>query len=239
MDSIIVSTDPETQDNAAAVSLPNPEEELQDTEPGTDESRQDSKDATVDSEVVNAGTRDDEDVLAPETASVHDEHAVDLSTDADEADIGQGMVEEIAPSRAPSRSADNGPKFSTEKQSNRIVGLDGKAINEEASWMMIKRQSKDEAVQEVDLKPAVNSNRRRKISESVVDTLHDILGKFSKFLPTRPRHFDHDFFVQKVMNSDSEYPLDTRWYDDHTVMSCPARTFLERFSLQGEFFEKY
>ena len=35
------------------------------------------------------------------------------------------------------------------------------------------------------------------------------------------------------------YSLNPEWYRDHFIMSCPAQSFLERFSLQGEFFESY
>ena len=33
--------------------------------------------------------------------------------------------------------------------------------------------------------------------------------------------------------------LNPEWYKDHFIMSCPAQSFFERFSLQGEFFESY
>ena len=49
--------------------------------------------------------------------------------------------------------------------------------------------------------------------------------------------FDLDEFRTTVM-SDKRFELNKTWYNDYFIMSCPAKSFIERFSVQGEFFEK-
>lgn len=48
--------------------------------------------------------------------------------------------------------------------------------------------------------------------------------------------FDIDEFRATVM-SDKRYELNKTWYQDYFMMSCPAKTFVERFCVQGEIFE--
>jgi hypothetical protein len=52
------------------------------------------------------------------------------------------------------------------------------------------------------------------------------------------KEFDLDEFHAKVM-SDKQFELNKTWYTDYFIMSCPAKSFIERFSVQGEFFEKH
>ncbi|TRY73471.1 hypothetical protein TCAL_01574 [Tigriopus californicus] len=94
--------------------------------------------------------------------------------------------------------------------------------------VLIKRQSKDEAIEE--LQPQVTTK-----GKNFVNTLTDVL---KKLLPTHGEDFDLDEFTRSVMDQKS-YVLNQNWYQDHFVMACPAQSFLERFSLQGEFFEDY
>lgn len=94
--------------------------------------------------------------------------------------------------------------------------------------VLIKRQSKDEAIEE--LQPRVTSD-----GKNFVNTLTDVL---KKLLPTHGEDFDLDEFTRSVMDHPS-YVLNANWYKDHFVMACPAQSFLERFSLQGEFFDDY
>ena len=61
------------------------------------------------------------------------------------------------------------------------------------------------------------------------EILHPTKGK-SK------RGFDVDEFRATVM-SDKRHELNKTWYQDHFMMSCPAKTFVERFCVQGEIFE--
>lgn len=52
------------------------------------------------------------------------------------------------------------------------------------------------------------------------------------------KEFDLDEFHAQVM-SDKQFELNKTWYTDYFIMSCPAKSFIERFSVQGEFFEKH
>ena len=74
-------------------------------------------------------------------------------------------------------------------------------------------------------------------AEQMVEALTDMLSKL--IVGKSPTtEFDLDAFTARVMKRD-QYRLDSEWYNDHFIMSCPAQSFLERFSLQGEFFESY
>ena len=96
--------------------------------------------------------------------------------------------------------------------------------------VLIKRQSKDETTEAL---PAASP--KVVASNNVIETLTVMINKL---LPAARKEFDYDDFNERVMKG-GQYVLNERWYRDHFVMSCPAQSFLERFSLQGEFFDKY
>merc|ERR1712049_34303 len=98
--------------------------------------------------------------------------------------------------------------------------------NEES--IMIKKQSKDEA-----------SEVLQEVKSTVLQTLNEIV---QNVLPSQPaklsRKFDPDEFYQRL-KVDVKYQVNSSWNDNFAVMSCPAQRFIERFSIQGEFFENY
>lgn len=126
--------------------------------------------------------------------------------------------------------------------------------------VMIKRQSKDEVAVEISAqgedsreKLALDSNvRKEAAAKTVAEALANIINKFlpsssgpsssSSSSPSSPiGQFDLDDFRAKVMVPPEErvFPLNRTWYDEHFALGCPPRTFRERFSLLGEFFEEY
>ena len=75
------------------------------------------------------------------------------------------------------------------------------------------------------------------MKSSVLQTLNDIV---QNYLPIQQekKPFDPDEFYTKLI----QYPLyevNQSWVQDYSVMSCPAKVFKERFSIQGEFFDTY
>jgi hypothetical protein len=121
---------------------------------------------------------------------------------------------------------------------------DDKLDNDKLNNVLIKRQSKDETTVDLDAEEDDEDDvKSRKVdkananaADNVVEALTDI---FNKLLTTQSSaEFDLDLFTAKVMKKD-QYRLDSSWYADYFVMSCPAQSFAERLSLQGEFFEKY
>ena len=98
----------------------------------------------------------------------------------------------------------------------------------ENEQVMIKKQSKDEA-----------SEVLQEVKSTVLQTLNEIV---QNVLPSQPskvnKKFDADEFYQRL-KVDAKYTLNSSWNDNFAVMSCPAQRFIERFSIQGEFFENY
>ena len=66
--------------------------------------------------------------------------------------------------------------------------------------------------------------------------MKDYLGT-PKTLVGSSEEFDLDEFHQKVM-ADKRFELNKTWYQDYFIMSCPAKSFVERFAVQGEIFDK-
>ena len=90
--------------------------------------------------------------------------------------------------------------------------------------ILIKKQSKDETVEIfTDMK------------SSVLQTINDIVQTYLP-IPGDKKPFDSDEFYQRL-KKDMKYPINASWIEDFAVMSCPAQSFVERFSIQGEFFE--
>ena len=90
--------------------------------------------------------------------------------------------------------------------------------------ILIKKQSKDETVEIfTDMK------------SSVLQTINDIVQTYLP-IPGDKKPFDSDEFYQRL-KKDTKYPINASWIEDFAVMSCPAQSFVERFSIQGEFFE--
>ncbi len=118
--------------------------------------------------------------------------------------------------------------------------------------VLIKRQSKDETVEEIKIKTASTSGMKKKakldLGSSLFSALNDIV---IQYLPTTSgssdededhllsETYDPDVFREKLLNDNKQYPLNLSWSSDFSVMSCRAQTFTERFSIQGEFFDSY
>ena len=107
--------------------------------------------------------------------------------------------------------------------------LEQKVVEPPNEQVMIKKQSKDETTDQVfSVK-----------SPSMFETLNDLV---TNYLPSAVQKekakFDPDDFYQRL-KSDKQYSLNSSWVQDFSVMSCSAQSFLERFSIQGEFFENY
>ena len=91
--------------------------------------------------------------------------------------------------------------------------------------MLIKKQSKDETVEVLN-----------EMKTSMLQTLNDLV---QTYLPMQEKKkFDPLEFYEKI-KKDQKYGLNQSWIQDFAVMACPATSFLERFSIQGEFFENY
>ena len=63
----------------------------------------------------------------------------------------------------------------------------------------------------------------------------EYLGGSKSLVGSSEYEFDLDEFRGRVM-SDKRFELNKTWHDDYFIMSCPAKSFLERFSVHGEFF---
>ena len=104
--------------------------------------------------------------------------------------------------------------------------------------VLIKKQSKDEATE-----PLATQEEIR-VGENLVPTepmhLLEALNKIvNAFVPLKTdTSFNLEQFRDRVF-LDSQYSMNRSWALDHTVLACPAKHFLERFSIQGEFFENY
>ena len=66
----------------------------------------------------------------------------------------------------------------------------------------------------------------------------EYLGGAKSITSPSEKEFDLDEFHARVM-SDKQFELNKTWYNNYFIMSCPAKSFIERFSVQGEFFEKH
>ena len=104
--------------------------------------------------------------------------------------------------------------------------------------VLIKKQSKDEATEPLATKEEIS------VAENLVATepmhLLEALNKIvNSFVPLKTdTKFDLEQFRDRLF-LDNLYSMNRSWSSDHTVMACPAKHFLERFSIQGEFFENY
>jgi hypothetical protein len=110
---------------------------------------------------------------------------------------------------------------------------------ETESPVLIKKQSKDEATEIL-----TTTEEKQRAADTLaprepIDVLEALNSIIKTFVPTKTsQKFDLDEFRDKVF-FDNKYSINKTWYHEHAVMSCPAKHFLERFSVQGEFFEKY
>lgn len=110
-------------------------------------------------------------------------------------------------------------------------GVIDKKIIEESNvpeTILIKKQSKDETVEIFD-----------EMKSSMLKTLNTIVKNYLPAQEIEAKKFDKDEFYEKLKLDHDKYPLNMSWIQDFGVMSCPAQSFLERFSIQGEFFENY
>jgi len=148
-----------------------------------------------------------------------------LLTSADDHVVGDHVV------------GNNAPNFSETIESN------GSSLHSPTKQVLIKRQTKDETVVEVvqdDLEQD-DSGIKESADKSLLEAsslLETFSGMLDNYLTTA-EDFDIEVFRAKVYNSQNSVMIEQKWYNDHSILSCPAKHFLERFSVQGEFFESY
>jgi hypothetical protein len=131
-----------------------------------------------------------------------------------------------------------------ELQMNDIIGNDNSKVIEKSTnheSVMIKKQSKDETIEVIsdDLDDLEQEEDLQdvQLGNSVLKTLNDIVQSYlpTAIQPVKPKFDPEDFYRRLIM--DNLYRINTSWVQDHGVMSCPAQSFVERFSIQGEFFD--
>ena len=102
--------------------------------------------------------------------------------------------------------------------------------------LLIQRQSKDETVVS-----SIQGPPAEKEDDGTDPNPTSFLEKFtgiweSYLMPNK--EFDLDKFAAKVLSSNNN-PINETWSMDHSILSCPAKHFLERFTIQGEYFDAY
>lgn len=146
--------------------------------------------------------------------------------------------------------SENQPQFSpTAKPAKEEVESGGGGAD-----LLIQRQSKDETVVQVAAavkeqppqQPAVGdlSEYQEAAAAAAVPKQPSLMEKFSDIIETLlvpDQPFDLERFKAKV-RADRETSKETvhfneSWLSDHSVLSCPAKPFLDRFSVQGEIFD--
>jgi len=69
-------------------------------------------------------------------------------------------------------------------------------------------------------------------SNKIVETLNSLLERFST-----PKNYQFDMVqYSQVLMSDARFPLNSSWYTDYSVLTCPGTKFTDRFLIHGEFF---
>lgn len=196
-------------------------------------------DESLGGEDVEVEDGDDEDDDKEEDDSDDDEEELEKGS-AEVANLG--TVEPVAnPLAAVGEDEDTRPQFSGDLIDD-VLADDGDSVaaagDRRSEQMLIKRQSKDEAVVEVSSADDTGKAASKESPKTVVEALAGII---SKFLPAEKKArapFDLAEFRAAVL-ADGRFPLNATWYADHAAMACPARAFAERFSLQGDFFGTY
>lgn len=120
------------------------------------------------------------------------------------------------------------PQFSEVKQEQ---SKDSVETNTQHQEVLIKRQSKDETIE-----PLVVKQEELLDATTVLETINEM---FKQYLPSglqAKAKFDVDEFTSRLL-ADTQYPINASWKLNYSVMSCPAQTFVQRFTVQGEFFE--
>lgn len=70
----------------------------------------------------------------------------------------------------------------------------------------------------------------------VLQALNTLINKILPSSSIIQQKFDYEDYKSRLW-LDAMYPMNVSWSEDHSVMVCPAKHFIERFSIQGEFFE--
>lgn len=103
--------------------------------------------------------------------------------------------------------------------------IEQNVAEEEHEQVMIKKQSKDETIEVF-----------KNVKSSMLQTLNDIVQTYLPIPQEPTAKFDPDDFYHRLKNNPL-YHINSSWTQNFAVMSCSAQTFIERFSIQGEFFE--
>ncbi len=128
-----------------------------------------------------------------------------------------------------------------------VIEDENKVIENTASLqkdVYIKRQSKDETIIEIttaedDMESLPGSKTKINLGSSVLGALNDILKQYLSSGIQTSKTYDAVEFRQRLLKDAAAYAVPRSWMSDHSVMSCRAQTFTERFSIQGEFFETH
>ena len=203
--------------------LDNNKEEEDGVEEVFDGTFEDDPEELFEKEVIDGGEKSSNMSMNPRLSDLdYEPKKEDFEDDSDEISTDPRLI----PSDQELLKTDdvNDPEFTEETKSVPVP-------EDQPEQVLIKRQSKDETTETL----VVTANKEKRVTDNVVEA---ITGMLNKLLPTARKEFDYDEFNETVMKA-NQYVLHERWYKDHFVMSCPAQGFLERFSLQAEFFDRY
>ena len=105
--------------------------------------------------------------------------------------------------------------------------------------LLIQRQSKDETVVQTSSEAVADLSEYQEAAAAAAKPKPpSLLEKFSDIIETLlvpDQPFDLEKFRAKVQ-ADKVMHLNNSSVIDHSILSCPAKPFLERFSVQGEIF---
>lgn len=110
-----------------------------------------------------------------------------------------------------------------------------KPVDEEPQeQVLIKRQSKDETTEPLKV------TKKTEINFDPSELLDTISNMIHQIIP--PQKGKRDFTLsdfRRRVSTDTQYAMNSTWSTNYALMSCPAQSFFEKFSIQGEFFEVY
>jgi hypothetical protein len=130
--------------------------------------------------------------------------------------------------------AQDTPEFST------LLSTDNQLEKDQESPLLIKRQSKDEAIEE--MPNELSGEKKASGGSDPLHVLQALNSLIKQILPSTSsssqQKFDLEDFKSRLW-LDSLYPMNKSWSEDHSIMVCPAKHFVERFSVLGEFFDQH
>lgn len=187
-------------------------------------------------EKLNEELEESEDAQV-DVKAAQDQNDIKTVGSIEEEVTGQGTVELISPAVQAEQTMEAKDDSSDLPFSGSVEKVD---IPTEDESVMIKRQSKDETIEEPfkgsqDEKPTSSSEMG--MAMEMVEALSNLVNKILVNYTDNVK-YDPELFRLRVLEA-NEFKINPDWYSDHGIMSCAARSFLERFSIQGDFFEEY